>query len=266
MEFLQRLGNIRERNPRFQADDDCSHRIIRIMPARNGQFDRAQLLAAASHLERDTAIAQLNVMGRIIAVRFDAVSDHAARKAWHQLLHIPVIAANDRPASRFDLVQKLNICFLKTAEIAAVIFQMVGLNVGHNANPRMILQEGAIALVRFGDDELALPRFGVRTDIHQFAADNVSGVRPATLHHQRNHRRGRRFAVRPGNRDPAPFIQQPGEHLRAMQDRDSLLLRFDPLHVVLRQRRRVDDQVCSVHLLGRMADIDFRSFGGELLR
>ncbi|MNC27069.1 hypothetical protein D3C75_752290 [compost metagenome] len=155
----------------------------------------------------------------------------------------------------------MHISGLQTAEIASVILQVIRFNIRHDPQPRMVLQEGAVALIRFGYNVLPLSRLGVRADIHNFPADNIRGVNSAILHNQRDHGGGGRFAVCTGNRYTLALIEQPGKHLRAVQHRNVEPLRFNPFHIITCQSRRVYNKVSAFNLLGCMSDIYLGSFG-----
>ncbi len=87
----------------------------------------------------------------------------------------------------------------------AVVVQVVGLDVGDDRDLGVVGEEGAVALVRFGDEDVARAVVGVGPGLVEIAADGERRVGAAVLQCDGEHRGRRRLAVGAGDGDRAPL-------------------------------------------------------------
>ena len=84
---------------------------------------------------------------------------------------------------------------------AAVMIEMIGLDVGDHARLRRQLEKGAVALVGFDDEPLPFVVRGVGADLVEVAADDEAGTPTRGAQDERQHRRRGRLAVTAGDGD-----------------------------------------------------------------
>ncbi len=123
----------------------------------------------------------------------------------------------------------------------AEIIEVLGIDVGDDADLRRQPRERAVALIRFDDHPLALPEPRVRAP----GVDDAAGDHGRLLARFREdvgeQRCRRRLAVRAGDRDGRIEPHQLGEHFRAPDDRQALLACRDEFGVQRLDRRRNHD-------------------------
>ena len=97
-----------------------------------------------------------------------------------------------------------------TAAGIGVVVEVVGLDVGDDRAEGRQQQEGAVALVGLGDEDVAAAGVGVAARLGQVAADGERRMQPGVLQRHREHRRGGRLAVGAGDGDaPAARTSAP---------------------------------------------------------
>ncbi len=123
------------------------------------------------------------------------------------------------------------------------VVEVVGLDVGHDACVRRQRQERAVALVGLGHEVGAGAEVRVAAALVELAADRERRVGAAVLQRHREHRGGRRLAVRAGDGDAAVALHQSREGLGPPHHAQPALARGDQLGVLGLDGRRDDDGV-----------------------
>ena len=115
---------------------------------------------------------------------------------------------------------------------------MVELGVGQHRDLGPEREQRAVGLVGLDDDPLAAPPAGVDPGVAELAADHVRRIEPAAAQDVHDHRRGRRLAVRAGDRQAAAQRRDLREQLGAVK---LASLGGAALGIVGRHRGRVHD-------------------------
>ena len=102
----------------------------------------------------------------------------------------------------------------------AVVIEVLGVDRGDHGDRRRELEERAVGLVGLGHQVLALPEPRVGAEARHAPADDDGRVEAALGEHGADHRRGRRLAVRAGDRDAVLEPHQLGQHLGARDHGD----------------------------------------------
>ena len=104
---------------------------------------------------------------------------------------------------------------------AAVVLEVVGLDVRDHGDLGAQLVEGAVVLVRLDDEELAVAVLGVRGDVPQDAADDDGRIEAGVFEDRGDHRGGRGLAVRAGDADAALLVDDRRQQILAPDDLDA---------------------------------------------
>ena len=116
---------------------------------------------------------------------------------------------------------------------AAIMVEMLGIDVGDDRDRAVEPQEAAVALVGLDHHPVGAAEPGVRAVGVDDAAVDHGRVDPAGIEHRRDHRGGGGLAVRAGDRDGRLEPHQLGQHLGAAHDRDAPLIGRGDLGIVL---------------------------------
>ena len=125
---------------------------------------------------------------------------------------------------------------------------MLVVDVGNHGYRRKQFQKRSIALVGLGHHQLAAAEPRVAAKGAESAANHRRRIETGPFEHQRDHRRRRRLAVRPGDRDRRLQAHQLREHFGPRNHRHLAPRRLAHLGVGHLHRRRHDDHV-------RIADV-----------
>ena len=106
---------------------------------------------------------------------------------------------------------------------AAVMLEMLGIDVGDDRDRAVEPQEAAVALVGLDHPPVALAEPGVGAVAVDDAAVDHGRVEPAAVEQRRDHRGRRRLAVGAGDRDGLLHPHQLGEHFGAADARQAAL-------------------------------------------
>ncbi len=143
----------------------------------------------------------------------------------------------------------------------AIAVHVLAINVRHHGQNRRQLKKGPVALVRLGNQVVGITQPRVRTHrIHAPTHDN-RGIEPAPGEYRRDHGRGRRFAVHPGDRDAVLQAHQFRQHFRAADHGNELLVRSRDFGIVRR------DGGTGHHDFGAhdvVRSVAFENYGAEL--
>src|SRR5450432_1053455 len=118
----------------------------------------------------------------------------------------------------------------------------------------MQLMKRPVVLVSFDDEELALARLRVRSEVAEHAADDDGRVEAGFGEDSGDHRRRRGLAVRAGDAYSALAVHELAEHFGTADDPHSQLARLVDLGVYSFDCRGDDDGVDVVHVRRIVAD------------
>ena len=130
-----------------------------------------------------------------------------------------IVGARDDAAVERHLVGEVDERLLQVVE-AAVVLEVLVVDVRNHRNRRKQFQKRPVALVRLRHHELAASEPRVAAEGAQPPADHRRRIEPGALEHQRDHRRRRRLAVRAGDRDREAQPHQLRQHLGARNHRN----------------------------------------------
>ncbi len=114
--------------------------------------------------------------------------------------------------------------------------EVVGLDVGDDGGVRRVDEEGAVALVGLGDEQVAAPEVGVAPGRAEHPADGVRRVDAAGEQGDGQQRGGRGLAVRAGDGHHPAVEHHRLQAGRARQHQQSAALGLEDLRVVLARR------------------------------
>ena len=119
-------------------------------------------------------------------------------------------------------MQEIDERFFQVTEIVAIGFHMVGIDVGDHGHHGQQVQERRIGLIRFDNNVVTRPEFGIGTGAVQPTADDEGGVQATLGQDARHQAGGRGFAVGTGNRNALLEPHQLRQHQRTRHDRNAL--------------------------------------------
>ena len=154
---------------------------------------------------------------------------------------------------------------LEVVKAAAVVFEVVGVNVGDNRHHRLQMEEGGVGFVRFRHQILAVAEAGVAACGGEHAADDKGRVQPGIGENRGNQAGSGGLAVGTGDGDAEAEAHQLRQHFRTADDRNAQLSRAQHFRVGRVNRRRGDDDRGVFHILRRVTEKQLRSLGGETL-
>ena len=259
VEPLEPLQDRSSPRAELERDGGRGERIQDIVPAGHGHvhaFDRPAASVALQDHGVKPAAARFcrDIVGAKIGKRREAVcNDPPVADARKDALHFGMIDAEDREPVERHILDELAIGLLHPLEVA-VMFEMLGIDVGDDGDRPVEAEEAAVALVGLDDHPVALaqPRVGA-VAIDDAAVDD-GRVDAAGIQQRSDHRRRRRLAVRPGDRDRLLHAHQLGEHLRAPDERQPPLDRGFDLGIAAADGGRDHDDGRFAQIVGRMAD------------
>ena len=152
-------------------------------------------------------------------------------------LHLGMVDAQHRGAVEGHVLDELDERVLDLVE-AAVMVEMLGIDVGDDRDRAVEPQEAAVALVGLDHHPVALAEPGVGAVAVDDAAVDHRRVDPAGVEQRGDHRGRRGLAVGAGDRDGRLQPHQLGQHLGAADHRDAPLERGRDLGIVALDRGR----------------------------
>ena len=171
-------------------------------------------------------------------------------------------AGDDRSASCLDSVAEFDEGFAHLLR-GPVVVEVVGFDVGEDADRRFVEEERSVGFVRFGDEHVAGAQVGVRARRRQHSPDDEGRIDSAGLQRHGGHRRGRGLPMRTGHGYGPPVDHERGESSGAVQDTQSPTLGFDELGVVLADGRGDDEGIGLTEVVRRMPDHDCGAQGPQ---
>src|SRR5665811_1878174 len=128
-----------------------------------------------------------------VRISSQAIGDHPGACApghFTQVARSLVVRTGHQQTVRLHGSGELGVCLLYTSD-AAVEVEVVRLHVGHDGNLGPIDEEGPVALIGFGHEDLASAVVGVGAVLGELAADGERRIDSTLLQGDHQHRRGR---------------------------------------------------------------------------
>ena len=203
---------------------------------------------------KEAGLVFLHVDGLIIAIVLNAKGAHAAVQRVHDIHGVLVVrVGEDHELGHQGKALEGKLQFAH----AAVVIQMVVVDVQHDGEVGGQLQEGLGELAGLDDDVIALAGLAVAVDEGQLAADDRRGIAACQLQSSGDHGGGRGLAMGTGDAD-ALLVQTAhiAQQDAALHRRDAVGGCRIQLHIVLCDGGRVDHQVCTDDIIGAVAQRD----------
>ncbi len=226
------------------ADSAHGQCVVDVVTARHSQTDVAGDLAPLLEVElKEAGLVLLHIDGLIIAVVVDAEGADTAVEGIHNVHGVLVVGVGEDHELGHQgkaLEGKLQLTH------AAVVIQMVVVDVQHHRQVGGQFQEGLGELASLDDDIIALACLAVAADEGQLAADDRRGVTACQLQRRSDHGGGSGLAVGAGNAD-ALLVQAAhvAQQNAALHRSDAVGSCRIQLHVILGNGRRIDHQICT---------------------
>ena len=250
LEGIERVRDRRRRHAELPADRGRGQCVLHIVATRHIQAHSAAFRIRQTQCEVGSASLLMHILGTHVGLRSEAVAENVP---WHfgsQRGDFGVVDAQHRQPVERQPVQEFGERHAHALEIAAVILQMVGVDIGDHRDLRIQAQEAAVAFVCFGDQPVAAAEPRVGADRQQLPADHEGGIHAAFREHAGDQRGRRGLAVGAGHRDPALEAHQLRQHFRARHHRNAMRARGQQLDVVDLDRARHHNHVGAVDMRG----------------
>ncbi len=186
----------------------------------------------------------------------ESVSGHRFRDLRKQLADNRILQTENRLTVKRQPLDEIDEGLPEALEVAAVGFQMIGIDVRDHRHHRLQIQERGVALVGLGNQIAARTQAGVDTAADEPPADDIGGIEPALGEQARDQTRRGGLAMGAGDGDAVAETHQLGEHLRPRHHRDVPIPGAHELRVVRIDGRRNDDHLAVLDVLGIVTDVD----------
>jgi hypothetical protein len=227
---------------------------------RNAEHHVAQWLAVFGHGEAAGAIAQLDAGRPHVRAGIDAVSHDPDACAGGEPTRACVILAQHHAIG--DPGDELGKCLVDGFR-GAVDIQVIGLHGGHHGHFRSQREEGAVVLVGLDHEDAVRARAQAASPGVDAAADESGRIQAGFREDGRRHGRRTGLAVRPGDGEDQPVLDERRECLRTLHDGDAAAAGGHQLRVVHGHRRRRDDGRGAPHVIGVVAFGDVDTEAGQ---
>ena len=241
------------------ADSTHGQCIVNVVAARHCQTDVAQLIGIPllQIKFKEAGLVLLHVDSTIVGRIVNGKGAHAAVQGVHDIHGVLVVCiGKDHKMGHQGkaLEGKLQLAH------AAVIVQMVVIDVQHHGHIGGQLEEGLGELAGLDDDIIALAGLAVAADEGQLAADDCRGITACQLQCGGDHGSRGGLAVSAGNAD-AVLVQAAhiAQQNAALHSGDAIGSGSIQLHVVLGNGGRVDHQVNADHVVRSMTQADLHA-------
>ena len=240
------------------ADGAHGKRIVNVVVAGHSQTDMTGDLAPLLQVElKEAGLVFVHVQCLIIAVVLDAKGAHAAVQRVHDVHGVLVIRIGKDHELGHEgkaLEGELQLAH------AAVVIQMVVVDVQHNGQIGGQLEEGLGELAGLDHDIVALAGLAVAIDEGQFAADDSGGVAACQFQRGGDHGSGGGLAVSAGDAD-ALLVQAAhiAQQHAALDGGDAVGGSGTQLHVVLGDGRGIHHHVHTDDVVGAVAQADLHA-------
>ena len=137
-EFTQRLDDRVIRRAHFGGHRNGSERVLYVMHTRQIKRDRqARHRAVPTHRRKvHTAVVGTYIFSADIGLRIQTITHNLFGDLRDDFVHIRIIGAQYSHTIERQAFEKINKGLLQFAEVMAIGFHMVGIDVGHHRNHR----------------------------------------------------------------------------------------------------------------------------------
>jgi hypothetical protein len=204
----------------FHGDGDGGHGVEHVVTARNAQVKAAQIGGAVAQVE----IAGKSVEGQFggfhVGLGGGSIGDDAAPDVGQNALHVGVVQADDRGAVKRHLVDEFDEGGADGFD-GRIVIDVFAIDVGDHRQDGGEFQEGAVAFVGFGHQEIAAAHAGARTahGAHT-AADHYGGIEAGVVEDGGGHGSSGGLTMAAGDGDAVLEAHQLGQHFAARDDGD----------------------------------------------
>ena len=206
---------------------------------------------------KEAGLVFLHVDGLIITIVLNAKGAHAAVQRVHDVHGVLVVRVGEDHELGHQgkaLERELQLAH------AAVIIQVVIVDVQHHREVGGQLEERLCKLAGLNDDVVALAGLAVAVDEGQLAADDRGGIPARQLQRRGDHGSGRGLAVGTGNADALPVqAAHVAQQHAALNGGDAVGGSSVQLHVVLCNGGGVHHHVHADHIVRTVAQRDLDS-------
>ena len=253
MESPEGLADVGETDFELETHGHRGERIEGVVLPGHVKLDRAQIAPLRDHPEVRSLGSHAQLNATHLGVRAQAVEQGAGRHPRQDPADLPIVHAQDRGAVERHAVGELHERLANLFD-SGVVLEVLAVDVRHHRHRRRQAQEGAIALVRLGDQEAAKPQSSVRAERSQPPADHDRRIEAAARQDRRDERGGGGLAVSAADRDAVLHTHQLGEHVRPCDHRHAGRAGRHHLGVVRVDRGREDDHLGPLHVGRCMPD------------
>ena len=250
-----------ERNTDFKHDRDCGEGVFDVVGARERKVHRADLRAFVLDGKLHSQLTRLNVLCAKVRVAVDAVTHHPTFDLVGERANPCMVCAKNCRTPERQVVRETEERVFEGAH-PAVVVEVVGVDVRHDGNARVEMEERAVALVGFGNQPVALANHGTARSpcAALYPAANECGGVVSRFDEDMRHKRSRsRLAVSSRYRDALFSAHGFGEHFRARDDGDPSAPGFDDLRISSVDRGRANDDVGFLQMGRVVSDADLNA-------
>ncbi len=239
----------------LQRDGDGGQGVLDVVASRKRQVDGPEPLGPVPHVEARAPVVSLRIRRHQVRLGRESVGGGPPGQLGKDRLDARVVQAEDRETPEGDVVGEGHEGLLDGRE-ASVVIEVLGLDVGDHGDHRSQTQEGAVALVRLGHQEVSAAELGagsVLAEAENPSADDGRGVETRPVEDVSDERGRGRLAVSARHGDAVLEPHHFGEHLRARNHRNAPVLRLADLRVAGGDGRGDDHHVGAFYVPGIVA-------------
>ena len=266
-ELLESAAGTAEGDLELRRRRERRQGVERVMPSGHVQPHRPDLPSVAPDLEGRLQSLHPELARLPVGLGRRTVGDEALADLRQEGPHVHVVDAQDREAIERHAMDELQVRLTHPLHVAVEI-EVLAVDVRHHGNDRGEKEEGPVALVGLGDQELRLAEPDVRAERAELAADDHGRIPPGLVQDGADERCGGRLPMAPRDRDAVLHPHQLGQHLGPGNDRDLELPPASDLGIREGHRRRDDQHVDAGRDVRRVvgAEVDPRSQAAEAPR
>ncbi|MNH05259.1 hypothetical protein D3C79_645780 [compost metagenome] len=258
-------------DPVFGCDRDGGSGVERVVHPRQIEGHLQLTGTGATHPEA-AAIAGLHEVQHLhVGISGQTIGDGRTADLRQQATDHGIIHAHHGQSVERQVVQEVDEGGLQLGEVTAIGVHVIRFDVGHYGYHGLQMQEGGIALIRFGDQVTAAAQACIGAGAVEQTADDEGGIPVGLGIDARHQTGGGGLAMGAGDGDTVTEAHQLGQHLGAAHHRDAQLTGGQQLGVVLLDGGRHHHHARLVHMLGAVAHEDVgtergQSFGHRIAR
>ena len=148
------------------------------------------------------------------------------------VIHIRIIGAEHSHPIERQALEEVHEGLFQFAEVMAIGFHMIGIDVCHHRNHGRQAQEGGIRLIGLSHQKLPFTQARIGTGGIQTAPDDKGRIEATLSQNRGNQTRCRGLAMRPGNGNALLQTHQFSQHLGSWHDGDSGFTGSDDFRVI----------------------------------